>query len=311
MKTPLKTVLGPLWKIFNDPTTSEILVDAHDDVYWSIWKDNAITFGQNNKVFKTPAELDALVDRLLKFTKMKTGEHSYYLTLDDVTRVNISLPPLSVRGPAINIMKIPNQNFTLGDLVKWNVIDEKGKSYLEKTLESHKGILVAGISGSGKTTLLNILLNSLALPQRVVTLEHAAELMIHRPFVHRLRAPTGKNSEMPMVVEAAQKSRADWFVIDYLSGPEVMPYIELLRDTATGMGCVTGENVFDALKRLETKALLSSEGQSLEDVRYAIAQAFPVIVVQERRANNKRVISQIAEVCFESGELKLNFIHKS
>ncbi len=310
MKTPLKTVLGPLWKIFNDPTTSEVIVDAHDDVYWSIWKNNTLTFGQNKKVFKTPAELEALVERMLKFTKMKPGEYSYYLTLDEVTRVNISLPPLSVRGPAINIMKIPNQNFTIQDLLSWKVIDEKGKSYIEKTMESHKGILVAGIAGSGKTTLLNILMNSLALPQRVVTLEHTAEMMVHRPFVHRLRAPTGKNSEMPQVVEAAGKSRADWFVIDYLSGPEVMPYIELLRDTATGMGCITGENAFDALKRLETKALLSSEGQSLEDVRYAIAQAFPVILIQERRADNKRVISQIAEVSFESGELKLNFVHK-
>ena len=215
-----------------------------------------------------------------------------------------------MKGPAINMAKLPNQNFTMDDLLKWNVLDKAGKEYIESILSNHKGILVAGLSGSGKTTMLNILFNSIALPQRIVTLEHAGELISYREKVCRLKTENSTPEEMVDLVKVAGRMRADWFVLSYMQGPEVMPYIELLRDTATGLGCISGENVFDALKRLETKALLSSEGHSLEDVRYAIAQAFPVVLVQERRPDNKRVISQIAEIQYEAGELKVKMISK-
>ena len=75
------------------------------------------------------------------------------------------------------------------------------------------------------------------------------------------------------------------------------------------MASIIGDNPMDALKRLETKAVLSSEGMTLEDARYAISQSFGIIVFQEKRANNKRLISSIGEIQYESGELKLKIIY--
>ena len=40
------------------------------------------------------------------------------------------------------------------------------------------------------------------------------------------------------------------------------------------MASIIGDYPMDALKKLETKAVLSSEGMSLEDARYAIFQSF-------------------------------------
>jgi pilus assembly protein CpaF len=254
--------------------------------------------------------VDTFVARLLKTGKVKPGKSSYFFTIDETTKVQITLPPLAMKGPALNIIKMPNQNFTLEDMLKWKALDEKGKKILEDSLAANKGILVAGSAGSGKTTLLNILMHSIPLPQRIITLEHNGDLMVYREKVCRLKTEAGEPSEMVDLIKIAGRMRGDWYVMSYLNGPEVMPYIELLRTTAVGLACITGDNVFDAIKRLETKALISSEGQSLEDVRYAISQSFPVIVYQEKRPDGKRVVSQIAEVKYDSGELKIKVLNQ-
>ena len=75
------------------------------------------------------------------------------------------------------------------------------------------------------------------------------------------------------------------------------------------MASIIGDYPMDALKRLETKAVLSSEGMSLEDARYAIFQSFKILVFQEKRTEGKRLVSTIGEIQYESGELNLKIIY--
>lgn len=301
-----KTVLGPLFKLVSDKGVFEVVIDSKDEIHYSTREG----IKKASKLFKTEAEFQKFVSGLIKVSGNKTQQMKYYVSLTDHVKVNIVLPPVSVKGPAINIMKLPEQDLNLDDLQKFDAIDEKGKKLLQEALANHKSVLVAGNMGSGKTTLLNMLIKSLPEPYRVVTLERFPDLIINKPMTARLQTVNQTPEEMLDLVRIAERMRPDCLVISELVGPEVMPYLDFLRSNCTGLGLITAQSAVDAMKRLETKALLSSEGLSLEDVRYAIAQSFNLIVFQERLPDGKRKVTNISEISYDSGDLKLNVLYK-
>ena len=304
----LKTTFGSLWNIYSDESVYSICIDAYDDVYYYQKNESKI----NTKLFKTKKELNDFVARLLKYAekKIEPSTKSIFLSIGDYTKINIIFPPIAMKGPALVINKLPAKEVTLDDLVKYKALEEEGKALLVKSIDQGKGILVAGNPGSGKTTLLNTLLNAIPQPQRVVTVERYPDLVINRDRVSRLQTATQTANEMTELVEIAGRMYPDYLVISNFEGPEVMGFLEIGRNMCSTMGLITGQNPLDALKRLETKAVLSSEGMSLEDARYAISQAFQHVVFQERTEDGKRLVSSIGEIHYDAGELKVKIVYK-
>lgn len=304
----LKKVLGPLWKLYSDSSVYNICIDSYDDVYYFQGKESKTA----SKLFKSSKDVELLVNRLIRFTGKKIDEtsKSIFLNIDQYTKVTIVLPPVTIKGPSIVINKLPLKEVSLDDLVKFKALDEEGKTIIVDCIKNDKGILVAGNPGSGKTTLLNTLVNAIPQPQRVVTIERYADLVIQRQRVCRLQTVNQKAEELVELVSIAERMFPDYLVISNFEGSEVMPFLEVARSNCSALGLITGENPLDALKRLETKAVLSSEGMSLEDARYAITQSFKHIVFQERREDGKRLVSSIAEIKYEAGEIHLKMIYK-
>lgn len=303
----LKTVLGPLWKFHTDSSVHTICVDAFDDAYIFQGAESKTA----PKLFKSPRELDQLVVKLIRFSGKKIDEatKTYSFNIDDYTRVTIALPPIAIKGPSIVMNKIPQKEVTFNDLVHFNALDEEGKKLILDCIAKGKGILVAGNPGSGKTTLLNTIINAIPQFKRIVTIERYADLVVKRQRVCRLQTMNQKSEELADLVEIAERLFADYLAIANFEGPEVMPFMEVVRSNNTSaLGLISGENPLDALKRLETKAVLSSEGMSLEDARYAISQSFQHIIFQEKR-DERRLVSSIAEIRYEGGDLKLKVIY--
>lgn len=302
----LKTVLGPLWKLYSDDKIRTICIDAFDDVYYFQKNESK----EDTKIFKSEKELDSLVSRLAKYAGVGEPARSIYLNIDQLTNIDIVLRPIAIRGASIIINKLPMQEVTLEDLVKFSALDNEGKNLILKYIKEGKGILVAGNAGSGKTTLLNTIVNAIPQPMRVVTVERFADLVINRKKVCRLQAYNQKTDEMIELVSIAERMLPDYVVNSNFEGPEVMPFLEMARNNCSAIGLITAQNPLDALKRLETKAVLSSEGMSLEDARYAISQSFKNIVFQEKCEDGRRLVSSIGELQFDAGELKLKIIYK-
>lgn len=302
----MKKAFSQLDKLVNDPKVFELVIDSFDEVFY-VEKSG---IKRATKIFKTAKEYETFIQNFIKANSGKPGELSYFFSVTDHIKVNIVLPPMSVKAPTMNIIKIPDQDISLDDLIKFEALDEKGKKIILEILNNHESVLVAGNMGSGKTTLLNTLIKSLPDPYRVVTIERYPDLQIKRSLCARLQTQTQKPEEMVDLLRIAERMRPDCLVISELSGPEVMPYLDHLRSNSTGLALITAQNTVDAMKRLETKALMSSEGMSLEDVRYAIAQALNVVIFQEKLPGGKRKITNISRISYDSGELKLNVLYK-
>lgn len=301
----LKSALGVVYDYFEK--THELIIDSYDDVYY---EDKGAIKNVAN-IFKNSEEVDQIANNLLAYAKIqKTNDKFHYdFTVDARTRVNIVFPPMSQKGPAINILKIPMQALTWEDMLKWNVLREEGKKFLQDAIESGKNFIVAGAAGSGKTTLLNIMASSILPEWRVVAIERTPSLLMERKRLAKLMAPNHKKNEMVELVEAAAKMRADYLVHSYLEGPETMDLLDLIRDGHSCMMLTSGENIFDAIKTVEFKALSCNYATSVEDIRYKIASAFDYIVFQEKMEDNSRKITKIASVNFEEGKIKLDVVY--
>jgi len=304
----LKKAFGPLWDIYNDENVREIIVDSCDDIYYE--KNGEIINFEPG--LKDTNEIKQMIFSFLKIAgKDITPEiKQLHFSFDKNTHITAVLPPLSFNGPAFNLMKMSSQKITWDDLIKWKAITQEGRDLIQEMIENNKNILIGGGVAGGKTTLANLCVNTINEKYRIVTMERVANLFFERKRLVRLEAPNHEKNEMVDLIKAASHMRADYLILNEIEGPEAMNFIELLRDGLSGMAVIRASNIFDCLKRLEIKAMSSNIIENVEEVRFAISEAFHYVLFQERLSDGRRVISGIGEVKYHSGTLTCEIIYK-
>jgi pilus assembly protein CpaF len=289
---------GVLKKFIDDKDVHEIIIDRAEDCM----------IGIKNEIKKGPKfkqiELNKLAQQILKNAHDPKSLSAEVLLPNNIL-VRVIMPPIAPDGPFLRIWKKPNQEVTIDHLLKWDFMTKKQADYLNNLLKTDQSIIVAGSLGSGRTTFLNTLINLVPESYHVVTIEQYAELNGDRPRTVRLVASQNKAHEMVELVEMASRSRGDCLVLSSIHGPEVLPFIELLRDGSQGMLSMTGENVFDVMKRLEYKISANAPWMTLDDIRYGITKAFGHILFQDKLSDGKRKLTHLARLLFVDGEIKI------
>lgn len=305
----LEKAFGPIWELYSNPNIHEIIIDSVDDVYY---EEAGKVINCEKQLFKSSEEISDLIYRLIELSgrELKKGQHSINFVINESTRVMCVLPPLSIKGPILNLLKIPQNQLSWSDYRKFDAVDEEGEKLIKKIIGDNKSLLVAGAVGSGKTTLLNLLVDTIDPDFRVVTIEKMANLLITRKRVARLQTENSHMDELVGLVESARYLRADYLVLDDVQGPETMPFLQLLHEGHSGMMLIGAENIFDSLRMLELKALSSDFTGSLEDIRYSISSALDYVVFQEKCEDGKRRITRIGKIINEGDKLNLDIIYK-
>ena len=106
--------------------------------------------------------------------------------LADGSRVNVIIPPLSLKGPCISIRKFTRSFLDFSKLVSFNSVSPELSRALEIAAQCRLNVLISGGTGSGKTTLLNAMSSLIEPGERIVTIEDAAELQLQQPHVVQL-----------------------------------------------------------------------------------------------------------------------------
>ena len=89
--------------------------------------------------------------------------------LKDGSRVNVIVPPLSLRGTAISIRKFSEKPITIDMLKGFGSMSEGMATVLKIAGASRMNIVISGGTGSGKTTMLNALSKMIDPGERVLT----------------------------------------------------------------------------------------------------------------------------------------------
>src|SRR6202040_2859826 len=98
--------------------------------------------------------------------------------LPDGSRVNVVIPPISLIGPTIKILKFTKEKLRVDDLIRYGSMTPEIAEFLRACVVSRLNIVISGGTGSGKTTLLNVLSNFIPDDERIVSIEDSAELQL-------------------------------------------------------------------------------------------------------------------------------------
>ena len=307
--------LGPLEDLLADSSVSEIMVNAHDDIYVERagrLEKTPINFSSNAAVLST-------IERIISPLGRRIDESSPMVDarLKDGSRVNAIIPPLALRGPCLTIRKFSEKKLTTDDLMRFGTINAQMVEFLRTSVEQRLNVVVSGGTGSGKTTLLNILSNFIPVEERVVTVEDAAELKLVQPHVVSLEARPANMEGKGQVsirdlVRNCLRMRPDRIVVGECRGGEALDMLQAMNTGHDG-SLTTGHanSPRDMLRRLEVMVLMAGMDLPVQAIREQIASAVQLIVQQTRFGDGSRRITSISEITgMEQSTIQLNEIFR-
>jgi pilus assembly protein CpaF len=297
--------LGPLEELLADPEVEEVMVNGHQHVY--VERHGRIEPTEIH--FADEVELRNSIERILAPLGRRVDELSPMVDarLADGSRVNVVIPPLAVDGPALSIRRFAAARPGPVELVELNTLTAEMRDLLEGAIRERRSLLISGGTGCGKTTLLNALSSFVAAGERVVTIEDAAELRLQQPHVVRLEsrpASVEGRGEVSIrdLLRNALRMRPDRIVIGEVRGAEALDLLTALNTGHRGaLSTVHANSPADALRRLETLALMAGVGLPHAAIREQLGRGFELVVHLERLVDGRRAVTEIAEVVRAAG----------
>jgi pilus assembly protein CpaF len=292
--------LGPLEPLMDDPDVDEIMVNGPGAVH--VERHGRIV--ETDVSFGSGEELMHLIERILSPLGRRVDEAAPLADarLPDGSRVNCVIPPLSLDGPLLTIRRFRRHAFAPEDLVDNGTVTAEAVAFLRERVEGRSNIVVSGGTGSGKTTLLNVLSSFVERAERIITIEDAAELRLQQPHVLRLesRPPNveGRGEvTIRQLVRNALRMRPDRIIVGEVRGAEALDMLQALNTGHAGsMTTVHSNSAADALRRIETLALMADVALPHVAIRQQLASAIDMVVHLERTPRGARRVSEIAEV---------------
>jgi pilus assembly protein CpaF len=299
--------LGPLQPLLEDDTISEIMVNGPKNVY--IERKGRlhrvpVTFENNDHVMR-------IIDRIVAPLGRRIDESSPYVDarLQDGSRVNAVIPPISLVGPVLTIRKFSKNPITIEQLIQFGSITSEAVQFLKACVEARLNILISGGTGSGKTTLLNVMSSFIPNDERILTIENAAELQLRQEHVVTLesRPPNiegrGEITIRDLVINAL-RMRPERIIVGECRGGETLDMLQAMNTGHDGSMTTAHANTpRDSLSRVETMCLMAGMDLPIRAIREQVSSAIDLICQQERMRDGTRKVTTITEVSGMEGDV--------
>lgn len=307
--------LDVLQPLVDDPSVTEIMINGPDNIF----------IEQNGRLFKkdisfgSEEQLQNIIQNIVSRVNRIVNESTPIVDarLQNGSRVNVVLPPISLSGSTVTIRKFPEDPMTVEQLIAYRSITPEVAELLERMVKAKFNIFISGGTGSGKTTFLNALSNFIPHDERVITIEDSAELQI-RGVTNLVRLET-RNANMEGkgeitikdLIKSSLRMRPERIVVGEVRGAEALDMLQAMNTGHDGsLSTGHSNSTRDMLSRLETMVITGSD-IPLEAVRQQIASAIDVIIQLSRLRDKSRRTVEICEVLgYNNGEIQLNTLYK-
>lgn len=299
--------LGPLEELLADPAISDIMVNGPEQTY--IERKGKLEIA--NIRFRDEEHLLQIAQRIVNQVGRRVDQTTPLADarLKDGSRVNVIVPPLSLRGTAISIRKFSDKPITLDMMAGFGSMSQKMATALKVAGASRFNIVISGGTGSGKTTMLNALSKMIDPGERVLTIEDAAELRLQQP--HWLPLETrpanlegqGQISIRDLVINAL-RMRPDRIILGEIRGAECFDMLAAMNTGHDGSMCTLHSNSpREALARMENMVMMSDIKVPKEAISRQIADSVDLIVQVKRLRDGSRRTTNITEVIGMEGDV--------
>lgn len=303
-KTVLMTALGngPIEDFLQDDTVTEIVVQKYDNI---VIERNGFIEKVDVK-FSDEKHLETIIKRIAQRCGRQISITKPILDarLKDGSRVNATLPPVSVDGATLTIRKF-SDNFLSGkDYMDNGSISYNMLYFLSYCVASKISMFVSGGTGTGKTTLLNMLSQYIPENELIITIEDSCELKLQQPNVRRMETRLSENDEMMNVdqkalVRAALRQRPDRIILGETRDGSVVDIISAMstghEGSMTTIHANSPQNMCDV--RIPILYSMNKEADfSEKSIAMQFAEAVKLIVQIERFPDGSRKITHITHV---------------
>ncbi len=299
--------LGPVEGMVSDPSISEVMVNAIDNVYYE--RDGIMYL--SNVRFRDDRHIMRIAERILSPLSRRVDESSPYVDarLLDGSRVNIIIPPVAPKSPTITIRKFRTDKYTMGDLMAGGTVTPELAELLNACVKGRLNTVVSGGAGTGKTTLLNSLSAYIPATERIVTIEDPTELRLQQPHVVSLEARPpnleGRNEVTQRdLVRNSLRMRPDRIIVGEVRGSEAFDMMQAMNTGHEGsLTTVHSNSPRDALLRIENMILMAGFDLPVRAIREQMASALHLIVHLARFVDGSRKVVAVSEVTGLEGQV--------
>jgi pilus assembly protein CpaF len=302
--------LGPLEALLADPSITEIMANHPKQIYVERSGEpqlSAVTF-------ESERQMRQVIDRIVSLVGRRVDESTPICDarLKDGSRVNVVIPPIALKGPALTIRKFAKEKWGPADIVnRFRSSSPEIMTFLRSCVRARLNVLVSGGTGSGKTTLLNILSSFIPETERLITCEDAAELQLQQPHWIQLesRPPNveGKGA-VPIreLVKTCLRMRPDRIIVGECRGGEALDMLQAMNTGHDGsMSTIHANTPHECLVRLETLVLQAGQDLPSRAIRETMGSAIHLIVQVSRLRGGVRRIVSVAEITgIKDGEIQ-------
>jgi pilus assembly protein CpaF len=292
--------LGPLEPLLDDPSINDILVNTHDQIF--VERDGRLE--RSPVSFKDDNHLMQIIDRIVSRVGRRIDESSPMVDarLQDGSRVNAIIPPLSIDGPHLSIRKFRKDALSGEDLIRYGSLTAPILELLSGCVSARLNVLISGGTGAGKTTLLNVLSSFIPSAERIVTIEDSAELQLRQEHVVRLetRPPNiegeGQVTQRQLVINSL-RMRPDRIVVGEVRGGEAIDMLQAMNTGHDGsLTTIHANSPRDALSRLETMVAMAGFQLPPRAVKEQIASAINLVIQVARNSDGTRRVTSLSEI---------------
>ena len=299
--------LGPLEPLLADEGVTEILVNGADKVYVEKLGKLILT----DVRFNDNEHLMNIIDRIVSRVGRRVDEMSPMVDarLQDGSRVNAIIAPLTLDGPMMSIRRFSVKMLTMDDLIEMGTLTRPIAEVLRGIVKARLNILISGGTGSGKTTTLNILSTFVPDDERIITIEDSAELQLQQPHVVRLETRPanieGKGAiGQRELVRNSLRMRPDRIVMGEVRGGEAFDMLQAMNTGHDGsLTTVHANSPRDALSRIENLVSITGINIPPKALRAQIASAIDIVLQIERQEDGRRRLVSVQEISGMEGDI--------
>jgi pilus assembly protein CpaF len=299
--------LGPIDGMIRDPSVSEVMVNAPDEVYFE--REGIIYLSDIR--FRDADHVHRIIERIVAPLGRRVDESSPMVDarLPDGSRVNVIIPPVSPKSPTITIRKFRADKMTMDELVAAATVSTELAQFLKACVKLRLNTLISGGTGTGKTTFLNALSAYIPESERIVTIEDPTELKLQQPHVVSLEARPpnidGKGEITQRdLLRNTLRMRPDRIIIGEVRGPEAFDMLNAMNTGHEGsLSTVHANAPRDALARVENMVMMANLDLPQRAIREQVASALHLIVQLARFSDGVRRVTHITEVTGMEGQI--------
>ncbi len=292
--------MGPIEPLLGDPSLSEVMVNAPDEVYFE--RDGIIYLSALR--FRDKDHIMRIIDRIISPLGRRLDEASPYVDarLPDGSRVNAVIPPLVPKSPTLTIRKFRPDMFDIESLISNHTLSEQMADFLRTCVRLRLNTIISGGTGTGKTTLLNALSAYIPSTERIITIEDPIELNLQQPHVISMEArPPNIEGRNPVtqrdLVRNSLRMRPDRIIVGEVRSGEAFDMLQAMNTGHEGsLTTVHANSARDALSRIENMVLMAGLDLPVRAIREQVASALHLVVQLARFSDGHRRITLISEI---------------